>query len=423
MPRKKNSRTGNGESSIYLGSDGSWHGRITIGLKDNGDPDRRHRRGKTRAAVVKKIKELEKQRATAMVPEAGVSWTVGEWLDHWVENIAKPSVRENSYAGYEVDVRIHLKPAIGGQKLDKLMPEHLERLYTKMQTNGSSPATANHAHRTIRTALGEAERRGYLTRTNPAALAKAPRLDEEEDVDPFTVEEVQRLMLAAVSRRNSTRWAIALALGLRQGEALGLKWVDIDFDAGAIRVKRGRQRPKWKHGCAGDCGRKFGGYCPDRVPLRSETAPTKSRAGRRTIGIPDQLLKLLEHHREKQDTERTAAGTLWTEKGYVFTSPTGEPLHPRTDYGEWKRILEAAELRDAPLHGARHTAATVLLLLGVPDRAVMGLMGWTKAEMLARYQHLTDAVRSDIAGRVGDLLWDKAAPEPTDTNETGKETT
>lgn len=402
---QKKTRVGNGESSIYLGKDGYWHGRVTVGVKDNGRPDRRHVMSKTRVAVAKKVRDLEKKRDSGTVQEAGIRWTVGEWLDHWVEHIAKPSVRENSYSGYEVDVRVHLKPAIGAHKLAKLGPEHLERLYAKMRASGSAAATAHHAHRTIRTALGEAERRGYLVK-NPAALAKAPRLEETE-VDPFTVEEVQRLMLTAAARRNSTRWAIALALGLRQGEALGLKWEDIDLEVGAMKIKRGRQRPKWQHGCSGDCGHEHGGYCPERLPLRAETADTKSRAGRRTVGIPDQLVELLKHHRDKQSADRVAAGSLWVEKGYVFTSPTGEPLNPRTDYGEWKRILTTSGLRDAPLHGARHTAATVLLLLGVPDRAVMGLMGWTKSEMVARYQHLTDDVRSGIAGRVGALLWDK----------------
>jgi integrase len=400
---EKKRRAGNGESSIYFGSDGSWHGRVTVGVKDDGRPDRRHVRGKTRAAVVRKVRDLEKQRAAGMVQEAGVRWTVGEWLDHWLEHIAKPSVRESSYAGYSVDVRIHLKPAIGKHKLTGLGPEHLERLYVKMRENGSAAATAHHVHRTIRTALGEAERRGYLMR-NPAALARPPRLEEAE-VQPFTVDEVQRLMAAAAQRRNRARWAIALALGLRQGEALGLKWTDVDLQLGALTVRRARVRPRWAHGCGGSCAYKFGGHCPERVPLRTETAETKSRAGRRVIGLPEPLIDLLNTHREEQADERRHAGSLWTEGGWVFATPTGGPLNPRTDYTEWKRILTAAGLRDAPLHGARHTAATVLLLLGVTDRAVMGLMGWSKADMLTRYQHLTTDVRSDIAGRVGALLW------------------
>jgi integrase len=141
------------------------------------------------------------------------------WPNHWVDNIAAPFVRPNTLAGYRVAVRVHLIPGLGGHRLDRLQPEHLEKLYVRMMRNGSAAGTAHQAHRTIRTALGEAVRRGYLTR-NPAALAKAPRLTEEE-IEPYSIEDVRRILAAAAHSRNSARWAVALALGLRQGEALG----------------------------------------------------------------------------------------------------------------------------------------------------------------------------------------------------------
>jgi integrase len=147
-------------------------------------------------------------------------------------------------------------------------PEHLEKLYVRMMKNGSAPATAHQAHRTIRTALNEAVRRGHLVR-NPAMLAKAPRLPEAE-VEPYSVDEIRLLLKSALERRNGARWAVALALGLRQGEALGLRWDDVDLDAGTLFVRRGRLRPRWEHGCGGTCGRRFGGHCPNRVALRDE---------------------------------------------------------------------------------------------------------------------------------------------------------
>ena len=408
MPRTNPTRRGNGESSIYLGSDGIWHGRVTVGARDDGRPDRRHVRAKTRAEVARKVKNLEKRRESGKVMEVGQRWTVESWLMHWLENIARPTIRQNSYSGYRVDVTVHITPALGRHKLDKLGPEHLERLYSTMLAGGSSPATAHHVHRTARTAFGEAERRGYLTR-NPATIAKPPRLEERE-VEPFSVIETQRLLEVAATERNSARWALALALGLRQGEALGLRWEDIDFDAGSLTILRARQRPRWAHGCDGQCGHRFGGHCPTRVALRSTTAETKSRSGRRVIGLPGQLLSLLVAHKTTQDEERVTAGSLWNEAGWVFTSPTGQPLNPRTDYTRWKQLLAAAGIRDARLHDARHTAATALLLLGVPDRAVMGIMGWSKPEMMSRYQHLTTAVQRDIATRLGALLWDRPDP-------------
>jgi integrase len=244
-------------------------------------------------------------------------------------------------------------------------------------------------------------------------LAKAPRLVETE-VEPYSVDEVRLLLKAAMDGRNGARWAVALALGLRQGEALGLKWSDIDLDTGSLVVRRGRLRPRWRHGCGGSCGRKFGGHCPDRVAERDETSETKSRAGRRVVGLPAELVELLRAHRIEQRRERRIAAQLWTDGGWLFATPTGGPLNPRTDWTDWKRLLIRAGVRDGRLHDARHTAATVLLLLGVPERAVMGVMGWSNTAMAARYQHLTAAIQRDIASRVGGLIWQASEEQAND---------
>lgn len=406
------SRQPNGASSIYLGKDGYWHGYVTVGVKDNGKPDRRHVMRKSRADVTKAVRELEKERDAGRVRKAGQTWTVESWLTHWVENIAALHVSENTIDGYRVAVYHHLIPGLGAHRLTKLEPEHLERFYKKMQDNGSSAGTAHQAHRTVRAALNEAKRRRHLTE-NPATIAKAPRLLEEEVV-PYTVEEVQLLLEVAYRQRNAARWVIALALGLRQGEVLGLKWTDVDFDLGVLVVHRGRLRPRYQHGCGDSCGRKPG-YCPQKVNVRRETKETKSRAGRRPIGVPDELMKLLAQHRDEQDCERRAARDLWVEKGYVFTSPTGEPLNPNTDHHKWKELLEAGGLRDGRLHDARHTAGTILLILGVPDTVVDAIMGWEpgqSARMRRRYQHLTDRVLKDTADKVGGLLWARSNLQP-----------
>ncbi|MET9292300.1 site-specific integrase [Streptomyces sp. NPDC003077] len=405
----KNSRQPNGASSIHQAKDGRWHGYVTVGVKDDGRPDRRHVTSKTRAEVTKKVRELERQRDAGTVRKAGQIWTVKTWLTHWVENIAAPSVGEYTIDGYRVAVYHHLIPGLGAHRLDKLEPEHLERLYEKMREKGSAAGTAHQAHRTVRTALNEAVRRRHLT-TNPAAIAKAPKAEEEE-VEPYSVEEVQRLLLEADKHRNTAHWVIALALGLRQGEVLGLKWADVDFEASVIRVRRGRLRPRYKHGCGDRCGRKPG-YCPQKINTRRETKDTKSRAGTRPIGVPEELMKLLRRHKEEQDRERALARDLWVEKGYVFTSPTGEPLNPNTDFHKWKDLLKAAKVRDGRLHDARHAAATVLLILGVPDAVVDAIMGWEpgkSARMRRRYQHLTSPVLQATAEKINGLLW---APAP-----------
>ena len=402
-------RNPDGASSVYLGSDGGWHGRVTVGVRDDGRPDRRHVRGQTKRVVVEKVRNLERQRESGRVKKPGRGWTVESWLTHWLENVAAPSLRATSLSAYRVAVTRHLVPGLGAHRLDRLEAEHLERLYRQIVQSGSKPATAHQVHRTARTALGEAVRRGHITR-NPAELARPPKV-HQHTVEPYSVAEVQRILQRSASRRNSVRWAVALALGLRQGEALALRWSDVDLQGGTLRVRATRLRPTYEHGCADTCGRAIAGNCPQRRQTSPDVGETKSGAGNRRIGLPEQLVELLEVHRRQQAQEREQARQLWVEGDWVFASPTGAPLNPNTDYRDWKSLLKEAGVRDGRLHDARHTAATVLLLLGVPERSAMGLMGWSTTAMAARYQHLTDPIRRDVARRVGGLLWADAPQE------------
>ncbi|MGW2582374.1 tyrosine-type recombinase/integrase [Streptomyces virginiae] len=409
MDQKKRTRRANGESAIYLGKDGRWHARVPMGYRDNGEPYRRHITRTTEDLLMEEVKRLEKQRDQGTAQQPGKLWTVEKWLWHWVENIAKEVVSENTYDGYEVAVRVHLVPGIGKHRIDRLEPEHLESLYRRMKAKGSKPATAHQAHRTARTALGEAVRRGHAAK-NAAALAKPPRVEEaEEEIEPYSVEEVQSLLIEVNKRRNSARWMLALALGLRQGETLGLRWADVDLDHEYLKLRRNRLRPKYAHGCkeADPCGRKAG-YCPLREQVRRETKNTKSRAGRRAVPLPGPLVRMIRAHKEAQARERKAAGNLWTDSEYVFTKPLGGPLSPNTDYHDWKKLIGDAGVRDARLHDARHTAATVLMLLGVPDRVIDQIMGWeagTSARMRARYLHVPDAMLKDVAQKIGEAIW------------------
>ncbi|MFF8400916.1 tyrosine-type recombinase/integrase [Streptomyces sp. NPDC015684] len=400
---KKRTRQPNGRSSIYLGKDGKWHGRVTVGIRDDGTPDRRHVERKTRAEVTAAVRELEKQRDAKTVKKPGKAWTVKSWLTHWLENVAPHAVNDNTMVGYGVAVRKHLIPGLGAHRLDRLTPEHIETFYAKMQANGSAPGTAHQVHRTFRAALNEAVRRGHLGK-NPVLLAKAPKTGDYE-VEPYNVQEVQRLLKAADRKRNSARWAVALALGLRQGEVLGLKWEDVDLEGGFLVVRRSRHRPQYAHGCAEPCGRKAAGYCPQRRRTNPELSTTKSRAGRRAVGLPEQLVDLLRAHLKAQEVERQTAGKRWEENSLVFPDEHGRSPSHRRDWAEWKALLAEAKVRDGRLHDARHTAATVLLILGVPERAVMGLMGWSATAMAARYQHMVDAVRADVARQVDGLIW------------------
>src|SRR5882757_5687713 len=410
MPRKKRAegtRAPNGASSIYLGKDGYWHGRVTMGVREDGTPDRRHVKRRTEKEVIEAVRALERQRDSGRVRKPGRSWAVEKWLCHWVETIAAPSVRYNTLVGYRAAVYGHLIPGIGAHRLDKLEPEHLESLYRRLAEKVGKhnktlrPATIHQAHRTARTALGEAMRRGHIT-SNPAQIARPPRIPEEEII-PFTGQEAAKILAACKGRSNGVRFMVALTLGLRKGEALGLKWRDVDFAARTISIRRSLQPMPWKHGCDPDdsCGRRFAGHCPRRQGGGLIAQEVKSKAGRRTVGLPEPLVAALRSHRQVQADQREVAGNLWAEEDWVFTSLVGNPIHPRTDHNEWKELLKAAKVRDARLHDARHTAATMLLVLGVPSRAVMDVMGWSQITMTTRYQHVTPELTVAIADQVG----------------------
>lgn len=444
MPRRKRAegtRAPNGASSIYYSEYGKcWVGRVTMGVRDNGKPDRRTVKRQSETEVIRAVRDLEKQRDSGKVKKAGRSWTVESWFSHWLNNIVGPALRPKTIARYRTDIVEYIVPGLGAHKLDKLQAEHIEKLYVRLRARrpALSSSSIYHVHATLRTSLNEAMRRRHIVE-NPAIIARAPQLVEPE-IEPLTVEEAQRILNAAGQRRNGVRFALALALGLRQGEAIGLKWSDLDSRAGTITVRRALQRGTWQHGCSNpavcasahhkirpcpdSCKQHtracpppcpdgcvgHARHCPDRSAGGLLETETKSRAGRRIVSVPGPLLRWIERHHEEQRMEQQIAADLWEDGDWMFAQPIGRPLDPRRDYQEWQDMLVAATVRKARLHDARHTAATMLLVLKVPVRAVMDIMGWSEASMATRYMHVPDELKQEIAGQVGELLWQPSAP-------------
>jgi integrase len=313
----------------------------------------------------------------------GLAPTLDVWLAHWLDTIAAPRLRPSTLTTYRGYVRNRVVPNLGRHRLDKLQPEHLEALYAQLAADGLAPASVLQVHRIVSRALKVAMQRGKIRR-NVAALVQPPSVPREE-VRPLTADQARAVLTAAQGCRNSARWSVALALGLRQGEALGLAWDAVDLDEGTLAVRQALQR------------RAGGGLV---------LVPPKSRAGRRTIPMPVQLVEALRTHRVAQATERLAAGSMWTDSGVVFTGPNGKPLDPRADHREWQRLLRKAGVPPARLHDARHTAATLLLAQGVPARVLMELLGHSQITLtLGTYTHVVPELARDAAARMGDALW------------------
>lgn len=197
-------------------------------------------------------------------------------------------------------------------------------------------------------------------------------------------------------------------MGLRQGEALALKWDDIDLYSGTLAVRRHLQRHPWEHGCNEADPRHSPALCPRRHSEGLGFDDTKTGAGRRVLAIPPQMVPQLLEHRRAQAEERLKVGSAWRDLDLVFPRPDGSAADPRSDYRAWKSLLARAGIRDARLHDARHTAATLLLAQGVDGRVVMSLMGWSQAALLTRYQHVIDTIRIEAAEKVGNAIWGKS---------------
>jgi integrase len=378
-------RAASGESSIYKDEAGRWHGYVSMGLKENGRRDRRHVSGARRSDVVAKVRALEAKRDAGTAEAAGRAPTVGDWLDHWLEHIAPRRVRARTLESYEALVRLHLRPGLGHHRLDRLQPEHLEQLYgSLLEDKGLSPATVLRLHRVLSRALRVAMQRGKIAR-NVATLVDPPAVKRSTAALPLTVDEARRVLQAAEQGRNSARWTVALAVGLRQSEALGLRWSDIDLDVGTLTVRRGLHRVAGK------------GLVYEEP---------KAERSRRTLALPAQLVEALRRHRVVQLEEREAAGSLWEEHDLVFAQVTGRPLDKRSDWEAWKALLKRAAVREVRLHDGRHTAATLLLSEGVHPRVVMELLGHSQMRTTTdTYSHVMPALAKEAAAKMGTALW------------------
>jgi len=333
--------------------------------------------------------------------------TMEQWLTFWLDTIAARKVRPSTLATYRGYVRNRIVPALGKVRLDQLAPEHLEAFYRRCEKEGLAAATVLQIHRIISRALKVAHRRGKVAR-NVATLVDPPSVYREE-VRPLTAADARAVLDAAKGQRNAARWSVALALGLRQGEALGLAWDAVDLDAtrATLTVRQALQRRAWEHGCDDPktCG--TARKCPRRTGGGLVIVRPKSRAGRRTIVIPPNLATDLRAHRATQRAERRAAHDGWVnEHDLVFVQPNGRPIDPRADHRAWQDLLSQAGVRAARLHDARHTMASLLLAQGVHPRVVMEIMGHSQIGLtLGTYSHVAPELSTDAADRMGEALW------------------
>lgn len=316
--------------------DGRYVGRVVVHTADG--PKRKVIYGRKYKEVERKLAELRGDAARGIVFDAK-GQTVGQWLEQWLVDVVRPSKTHRTYATHRQQIRTHIAPAIGRVKLEALRKAHVDHLYADLLRRGLTRSTVRRVHAVLHAALEEAVR-GDLIPRNPAAHANKPKVRQEE-IEPLDAEQAQAFLDAAKGDRYEALYTLCLMAGLRQGEALALKWSDIDLDAGTLRVNRQLQRRR-RNSEAGK-------------PGRLEFSEPKN-ASRRTVGLPQRVVSALRSHRKRQVEEQLGAGAQWTDNGLVFASGKGTPLDAQNIVNRhFKPLLQRAGLPPVRFHDLRHS--------------------------------------------------------------------
>jgi integrase len=394
---------------------GRWRGRVST-------PDGR-RVAVTRDTEDEVRRELRRLagKVAAGEPVASTQHTVRSWLAVWLEE-ARPNLSPRTYEHYEACIRLYINPVLGRRRLTELKPEHVTAMVRTMQDRGLSPATAARARAVLRRALKIAQRYGHVA-VNVVTLTDPPRQVEPERPH-LTADQARAVLAAAAQDRLRARHHVALYLGLRQGELLGLRWQDVDLDRGTLAVRQQLQRMPWKHGCqhpapahgkAAACGRTRGADCPQRHSGGVVASTPKSKAGRRVLPLPQVLRAELAAHRQRQELEREHAGPLWDDHGLVFCQPTGRPLDKSWDAKAWRALLVRSGAPAMGTHAARRTCATLLLEAGVDPRTVAEIIGHSSVALTMNvYQQTGEAILRHGTDAAAAALAAAPPPDPVE---------
>lgn len=369
----KKRRRGRGEGAVFFSeAKGVWIVRAVVGVKPNGSPQYKEVTGRTKDVALAKKREAEDD-ARAGRMTVGREGTVGDYLDHWLNNVSKPSVAETTWASYERCIRLHLKPHLGGVKLSQLRPPHVEKVFADLIASGMSRGNAKKVSEVLSTALEHAARVGLIA-SSPAGPVAKPRPPETEII-PFTPDEIRKIRTAAAGHRLEALFALAIGTGMREGELLGLGWEYVDFDAGTVRVERSVVVVK-------------GGF---------KVKEPKSKRGRRVIDLPRFALDALRDHRKQMLAEGNVAAPVFCTRTANFVGKSN--LIRKVFYP----LLAKAGVPPRKFHTIRHTHVSELLSRGESVVDVARRIGDRPEVVLKTYAHFLPGGGGKIARRLDDL--------------------
>jgi integrase len=367
---------GHGEGSINHRKDGRWQAQISL---DSGK--RKTLYGKTRKEVQEKLRQAINEQKQGVLA-TGPQQTLETYLTNWIDNVCKPRVRKSTYMQYRSVIRAHLIPAFGRTTIQGLKPAKIQSLYAKKLEEGLAPSTIGVIHGVLHKALEDAVRWNLVSR-NVSTLVSLPRIDRPE-MRVLTPEQAHKLIEVARGSRIEALLVLAITTGARRGELLALRWDDVDLDNGVISIQHTMSR--------------VGGYG------YVENDP-KTKAGRRRIMLPDAAIDALKEHKVRQEQARVKAKDRWKERGIVFCNIYGGFLNPDAVLKWYHALLNDAGLPIMRFHDLRHSAATILLVMGVHPKVVQELLGHSTVAMtMDVYSHLLPSMHREATNRMNDVF-------------------
>lgn len=372
-----------GSIQKHIAKDGavSWYAVIDLPA----DPVSGKRRQKrlsapTRRACETQVREGLERGEHGLAAESD-RLTVRDYLARWLA-AAESTLRPSTFRRYRDLMTLHVTPTLGSVKLAKLSPLDVQALYANRLAAGLSPTTVNQLHNVFHRALRQAVRWGLTTR-NVTEMVDAPRPANPE-MKTWSAADVAAVLKAGEGDDLEALWRLALLGGMRRGELMGLTWADVDFDRGALAVRRTLTR-----GTGG-------------VWITGEP---KTASGRRRISLPPSVVEGLRRHRLRQLERRLALGPVWEERDLVFTNESGAPLHPNALAGRFAKLIVRAGVPRIRFHDLRHTSATLMLANGEHPKVVAERLGHHDVGItLNRYSHVTPDMQRQAADRLDAML-------------------
>jgi integrase len=299
---------------------------------------------------------------------------VADYLSEWI-HLYQVRLKENTAYQYKLTIDRHIVPYIGKIELLSIHPMQLERFYRQLLDEGRGRRTVEMVHRVLSNAFKHAVRYRIIP-SNPAEGAILPKKQKKEML-VWNEYQVQTFLQFATGSRYESLYQLAILTGMRQAELFGLKWGDIDWNLRLLHVRRQAQALE------------TGGW---------QFTDPKTRAGTRSIQLGEGSLSALRAQRIRQDAEKALAGNRWKEYDLVLTSSLGTPIHRSNFRIDFNRIIKEAGIPKIRFHDLRHTAASLMLMHGIPMLAVSQILGHSKPSItLDLYGHYVPGIQNGAA--------------------------